>query len=104
MWVKNYYLSKIYNFNLFDPFFIQQRKTESNVSRMLSFLPFKILKASRVCESRLLAIPWLCHRYSVAHERTTQSTLLNHSVFLKQKCPFPTRHKTGTSFSQHSAN
>ena len=70
MGVKNYNLSKIYNFNLFDPLFIQQCKTESNVSRMLSFLPFKILKDSMVCESRLLAIPRFCLSSSIAHGRT----------------------------------
>ena len=71
MWVKNYTLSKIYNFNWFDALLIQQRKTEANVTGiLLSFLPYKILKASRVCESRLLANPWFCLHFSVIYWQT----------------------------------
>jgi len=40
------------------------------------FLPFKILKASTVCESRLMAIPWFCFHFSVAHGRTHRQRFL----------------------------
>ena len=91
---------------------------ESNVSRMFSFLPYKILKASRVCKSRLLAIPWFCLRSSVTHGRDQQQRFQNARFFYKQKCLLSTynkpflghyvfgfaSHKTETNFSQHSAN
>ena len=51
-----------------------------------SFLPYKILKASRVCKSRLLAIPWFCLRSSVTHERDQQQRFQN-ARFLQAKVP-----------------
>ena len=51
MRVKKYNLSKIYNFTLFDP--IWSNNVERSQKLLLSFLPYKISKASRVCESRL---------------------------------------------------
>ena len=98
----------------FDPTMQKGVKCEKNI--ILSFLPCIILKASRVCESRLLAIPFvsalllpsdkptinalklLCFsqaKVSLSHLR--QALSMDAILFLA-------RHKTGTNFSHHSAS